>query len=269
MNTVDASIPYRVTLPRVVRAEWTKLRSLRSTWWSLGIAVFLTIGLGGVIGRGSAQAIRDGEIASGGQTAIETTLFGVDIAALIIGVYGVLLMTGEYGTGQIRASLTAVPKRLPVLWAKAIVLAAVVGPLMLAANFTAFLLGQGLAGDVGVDLSEPGVVRAILGATGYLVGVGLLGLGIGVVVRNLVLGVTVYIGALMMLPPILTAALPNESGEKIGKYTPMFAGGAMYSIDGGGGPIPYLRPGPGALVFAAYIVVLVVAGALLLRRRDA
>lgn len=268
MNTVDASIPYRVTLPRVVRAEWTKLRSLRSTWWCFGIAAFLTIGLGGVIGRGSAQAIRDGEIAPGAQTAIETTLFGVDIAALIIGVYGVLLMTGEYGTGQIRASLTAVPKRLPVLWAKAIVLVAVFGPLMLAANFAAFLLGQQLAGDVGVDVSEPGVVRAIFGATGYLVGVGLIGLGIGVVLRNLVLGITVYIGGLMMLPPILTAAIP-DSGEKIGKYTPMFAGGAMYSIDGGGGPIPYLRPGPGALVFAAYIVVLVAAGALLLRRRDA
>lgn len=269
MNTLDGSIPYRVTLPRVVRAEFTKLRSLRSTWWSLGIAVALTVGTGGVIGRASAQAIRDGEIAPGAQTAVETSLFGVDLAALIIGIYGVLLMTGEYGTGQIRASLAAVPKRLPVLWAKAIVLVAVVGPLMLAAIFGAFLLGQELAGDVGVDVSEPGIVRALFGATGYLVGVGLLGLGIGVVLRNLVLGVTVYIGGLMMVPPILTAAIPDDAGERIGKYTPMFAGGAMYSIDGGGGPIPYLKPGPGALVFSVYIVVLVLAGALLLRRRDA
>ncbi|GIG64184.1 ABC transporter permease [Phytomonospora endophytica] len=265
---MNADNRHRVTLPRVIRSEWTKLRSLRSTWWSLATTVFITVAAGGLIGRTSAQAIRDGDIPAGPQTAIETSLFGVDIAALILGVYGVLLMTGEYGTGQIRASLTAVPKRLPVLWAKAIVFTAVVGPLMLVTNFAAFLLAQALAGDVGVSLSEPGVVRAIFGATGYLVGIGLLCLGIGVVLRNLVFAITVYIGVLMMLPPVLAAALPADSGDKVGKYTPMFAGGAMYSVDGGGGPIPYLRPGPGALVLAAYVVLVVAAGAVLLRRRD-
>lgn len=124
MNTAG----YRLTFGRVMRSELTKLHSLRSTWIVLGCAAVLTAALGAVIGW---VASRERETGPSIAEAVGRAFLGVDLFSLVIGVFGVLLMTGEYGSGLIRATLAAVPSRLPVLWAKALVLVAVTAPLML------------------------------------------------------------------------------------------------------------------------------------------
>src|SRR5262249_48622174 len=123
---------YRVTTRRVVRSEWTKLRSVRSTWIVLAAAALLTAGLAAAFGYGYGQQMRGGAVQRSTAEAAKAAFLGLDLFALVIGVFGVMRMTGEYGSGLIRASLLAVPRRLPVLWAKALALAAVTAPVAVA-----------------------------------------------------------------------------------------------------------------------------------------
>ena len=155
-----ATVAGPVTQVRVVRAEWTKLRALRSTRWCALIAVVLIVGLGAAIaGSGTAYHVSAGNPAA---TGVSAALLGVLFAQLVIGVVGVLAFSGEYGTGMIRATLAVVPSRLPVLWAKLIVLAGLVLPVTLlcavADFFTATALESSRGGSA-ISLTDPGVLR--------------------------------------------------------------------------------------------------------------
>jgi hypothetical protein len=126
-----ATVAGPVTQVRVIRAEWTKLRALRSTWWCSLIAVVLIVGLGAAIAEsGAPYKISAGNSAAGGVTI---SLVGILFAQLVLGVLGILLFSGEYATGMIRATLAVVPSRLPVLWAKLIVLVGLMLPVSLLA----------------------------------------------------------------------------------------------------------------------------------------
>lgn len=216
----------RVTQVRVLRSEWTKLRSLRSTVWSLVAAVALIVGVGAAVAsvRRSPADLTDFD-----PTAISLT--GVYLAQLAIGVLGVLLVTGEYATGMIRSSFTAVPRRLPVLWAKAAVFALTTLQLCLPAATAAFLLGQALLSPehLGTTLGRPGVARAVLGGALYLTAVGLLGLGLGAVLRNTAGAVSALFGLLFVLPIVL-GFLPGHWSEQVNKYLPMAAGTAITNV---------------------------------------
>lgn len=145
----------RVTHSRVVLSEWTKFRSLRSTLYTLLLAIALMIGLGVLF---TAIAADQPNGFNPGENAISTSLTGTFFAQLAIGVLGVLVISGEYSTGMIRASLTVVPSRLPMLWAKLSVFAAAVFGAMLITSFTAFFLGQALLSERRLDasLATPG-----------------------------------------------------------------------------------------------------------------
>ena len=157
---VPATVAGPVTQVRVVRAEWTKLRALRSTWWCALIAVVLIVGLGAAIaGSGTPYQISAGNSAAGGVTV---SLVGILFAQLVIGVLGVLAFSGEYATGMIRATLAVVPSRLPVLWAKLIVLVGLVLPLTLLAAVADFFTATALESSRGgsaISLTDPGVLR--------------------------------------------------------------------------------------------------------------
>ncbi len=157
----------RVTGPRVVLSEWTKFRSLRSTVYTLLMAVVFMIGLGAIIAAITAN--QPGGLGPG-ESAVSISLSGMFFAQLAIGVLGVLLITGEYSTGMIRSSLTVVPRRLPMLWGKLTVFAGVVLFTMLVASFAAFFVGQAvLSGQhPGASLSDPGALRAVVGAALYV-----------------------------------------------------------------------------------------------------
>jgi ABC-type transport system involved in multi-copper enzyme maturation permease subunit len=197
------------------------------------------------------------------------SLAGVHLAQIIIGVLGVLVISGEYATGMIRSSLTAVPKRLPVLWGKAIVLSAVTLALMLVAVFVAFFASQAiLAGkDMDVALTGDGVLRALAGAALYLTGIGVIGLGLGALLRHTAGAITTLFAILLVVPGLLGLVLPDSWAEAINPYLPSNAGQSfMAAIDSGQG---LLGPLAGFAVFAAYVVVLLGAAALALTRRDA
>jgi hypothetical protein len=258
-----------ITFPRVVRAEWTKLVSLRSTWITLGAAAVLAVGLAGTIGYGVHHAVEGGDPPPALSEAVSVAFLPLDFFVLVFGVFGVLQMTGEYGSGLIRATLTAVPRRWPVAVAKAVVQAAVTLPVMAATALGSFLVCQAFLGDDGASLGDPGVPGAIAGAAFSPVLVGLIGLGVGTAVRHTAGAITTLVAALFIVPVLLGPALPGDMENDVMKYVPTVAGQAMYSVDGGGQPFETLSPGASAAVMVGWAALLLAGGVALLLRRDA
>jgi hypothetical protein len=185
---------------------------------------------------------------------------------LVLGTLGVLLMSGEYGTGMIRSTLAAVPARLPVLWAKAAVFTAVVFPVMLASSFIAFLGGQAIIGSTGAALSDPGVIRAVIGTAVYLTGAGLIGLLLGALLRSTPAAISSFFGAMFLLAGVVQILLPSSWRDTIGPYLPSAAGSAFGAVTRAAGT---LAPWAALGVFVAYLVVVGAAGAWRLKRQDA
>ena len=263
--SVDRGTGLRVTQLRVVRSEWTKFRSLRSTLYTLLLGVVLMIGLGALFS--AITASQPGGMEPG-QSAISTSLTRTFIAQLAIGVLGVLLITGEYSTGMIRASLTVVPKRLPMLWAKLGVFAVVVFLTMLVASTTAFFVGQALLGGNGLNgsLSDPGALRSVVGAALYLTVAGMTALAIGALLRNTAAAVTTFVAVFFVIPP-LTNLLPTSWTDQFAQCLPSNAGAVM--LDGSFGVAHPLDPWTGFAVMCSFAVVLIGAAAWRLRRVDA
>ncbi len=256
-----------VTQVRVVRSEWTKLRALRSTWWCGLLAVLLIVGLGAAIaGSGAPYKISAGNSAAGG---VAVSLAGVVIAQLVLGVLGVLMFSGEYATGMIRATLAVVPSRLPVLWAKLIVLVGLVLPLSLLAAVAEFFVTTALESSRGgsaISLTDPGVLREVAGASLYLAVIAVIGLALGALLRRTAAGLSVF-AAVFFVVPIVAAYLPHSITGFV-PYLPSNAGGALWGagkLFGG----HQLGPWNGFAVLCGYAVVLTGLAAWRLRHRDA
>ena len=244
---------YRVTFPRVVRAEWTKLFGLRSTWVVAASVAVLAVALAGATGRHAHRA------------DIHGAFLGIDLFSLVLGVFGITMSTGEYGSGLVRATFAAVPRRLPVLLAKAVVLAAAVVPLMLVVSVASLGANRLLAGHAGPGGSD--LVSATAGAVAAPVGLALIGLGAGALLRHTATAITVYVLSVLVLPALLRAALPEQLGMDVVRYVPVAAAQAMYTV-GGDNPFRMLAPGPAALVVAAWVAAVLAAGGVVLWRRD-
>lgn len=251
----------RVTLPRVVVSEFTKLRTVRSTTWSLLVAVVFTIGLSALVPAVRMHHLRPGEHID---NPLELTLAGVQMAQLAIGVLGVLVITGEYATGMIRATMTAVPRRLPVLWAKLIVYGTTVLVLMVPSAFIAFFIGHEIMQPhhQAVAFGAHGVVRALFGAGLYLTVIGLFGLGIGAIVRNTAGGIALFAGIMFVLPPLMNV-LPSSWNNAASPYLPLQAGERVLQLQGG-----TLSPWEGFAVLCGYAIAAIALAAVLLKRRD-
>ena len=262
-----ATVAGPVTQVRVVRAEWTKLRALRSTWWCALIAVVLIIGLGAAIaGSGAPYKISAGNSAAGGVTI---SLVGILFAQLVLGVLGILLFSGEYATGMIRATLAVVPSRLPVLWAKLIVLVGLMLPVSLLAAVADFFTATALESSRGgsaISLTDPGVLRELAGASLYLTVIAVIGLALGALLRRTAAGLSVF-AAVFLVVPLVTAYLP-QGITGFAPYLPSNAGGAVWGagkLFGG----HQLGPWAGFAVLCGYAVVLTGVAAWRLQRRDA
>ena len=258
----------RVTQARVVVSEWTKLRTLRSTLWSLGVATVLTIGfpcLFAALTSSHWGSMSPGDRAD--RHPLDIALVGVNVSQLAIGVLGVLVISGEYSTGMIRASMCAVPKRLPVLWAKAGVYAAVTFALMLPAVLVAFFATQAILSRhdiLQISFTDPGVARAVVGGALYLTVVGVFTLGLGAIVRNTAGGIATFAGIMFVLPP-LTLLLPSNWNNAISPYLPDSAGRAIFQLHTGSDS---LSPWVGLALFCGYAALAVGIAAVLLVRRD-
>ncbi len=266
MSAGAASIG-RVTQRRVNRSEWTKLRSVRSSRWTLLVALVLILGIGilaCVIFESRWPNLSPSDRAR--FHPLRESLAGVNFAQLAFGVLGVLTITAEYSTGMIRSSLSAVPRRLPVLWGKVTVFGAVAFAISLPAVFIVFFIGQSiLSGQhINIALSHPGVLRALFGAALFLTVMGLFGLGLGAIARNTAGGIALLVGVMFLLPPILDL-LPSSLSNSISPYLPSNAGGAVWTINPDPGT---LHPWVGLVLFAGYAALSILIAAVLLRRRD-
>lgn len=262
----------RVTQARVALSEWTKFRSVRSTIYTFAVGVAATIVFAIVPAlinatRWPTMSLQD----KLGFNPLETTVIGIGVAQLALGVLGILMITGEYSTGMIRATFTAVPTRLPVLWAKVGVYGTITLIASLPATLVAFFSAQSiLAGhtlfgrDISLSLSDPGVARVVMGGALYLTLVGLFGLGLGAIVRNTAGGIGAFVAILFVIPPVLTL-LPSSWDDAISPYLPSNAGQAIMQF---GVPDHTLGPWTGLALFTGYTAATIATAAVLLWRRD-
>lgn len=257
-----------VTPLRVAHSEWIKLRSLRSSWLTLLVAVVLMAGLGLLTAAVTvSQWPRLPAASRASFDPVSTVLAGYQLAQLAVGVLGVLVVTSEYSSGMIRATLAAVPRRLPVLAAKAAVFAVVALVVMTFASLAAFAGGMAVlsARHLQVALSAPGVLRAVAGAGLYLAVVGLLGVALGALLRNTAGSVAALTG-LLLVAPILAGLLGSSVQHHVGRYLPSNAGGALLAVHQQAGS---LAPWPGFAVLCCYALAGLAAAGFVLRRRDA
>ncbi|MCZ2830401.1 ABC transporter permease [Modestobacter sp. VKM Ac-2986] len=255
----------RVGFRESLAAEWVKFWTVRSTRWSLALLFLLGAGLTTLVCWAAADAIASGEAGESPGSFITWGLVFSQLTALALGT---LVITGEYGTGMIRATLAAVPRRGLVLAAKAVVLT---GVLFVAGVVTAVLgyLGGNWFLDregVGLALSDDGVLRSLLGSGLYLAGLGLFALGLGLLIRHTAAALTIGM-ALVLVIGNLAYVLPGEWGEWVAKLLPGNAGSQVATAVSFNPVV--LAPWTGFAVFAAETAAVLLAGYVVLRRRDA
>ncbi|MFI5957563.1 ABC transporter permease [Cryptosporangium sp. NPDC051539] len=249
----------------VLRSEWTKIRSVRSTWIAAVSAVAAGVALS-VLGVSDLLGASPSELPTGWDPTAES-LKGFLFAQLVIGMLGALSITSEYGTGMIGTSLVFVPSRSRLLAAKAVVVAGlglVVGVVTTVLSFTVVQLMLKSADLPAGGLGDPGVVRALLSGTLYLTLVALLGLAIGALVRSATSSLAVLVGALLLVPA-LGPGLPGVLGDLFGKFWPITAGQAAYAV------VPsddLIAPGPGLFLLTLAAVGVTVASHVTFRVRD-
>ncbi|MCU1369790.1 MAG: transporter permease [Ilumatobacteraceae bacterium] len=267
-TTAVASDPHRTAVFRAtVRSEWTKLGTVRSTYWTLAFTVVAILGLGILftaleVGRWDQRTPQ--EIAE--FNPLIYSLAGMNLAQISIGVLGVLMMTSEYSTGTITSTLAATPQRSLLLTAKVTAFAVVVVVVSIVSTMAAFLIGQVILGPDhgGLSITDPGVLRGVLGGATFLLFIGVIGLGVGAAVRRTTGAVAILFAVLLVIPG-LVLLLPSPWDERVGQILPSAAGEAMAAPQ----QIPQLlSPTIGVLVLAAWALVAFGAGGLALARRD-
>ena len=286
--------PGRVGLRRAMAAEWTKLWSVRSTTWTLIATGVAVIGLSALsTGTISASDIID--------DPTRRSLIGIFLGQLIFGVLGVLVVSAEYGTGTIRATLSAIPRRPVVLSAKIVVFGAVAVVVSEIFAFSAFAIGQAilsakhavgfsaavaqhahqlgvklppnakavLSGSGSASLSQPGVLRAVIGAGLYLAVLGLMALGLGTIIRHTAGAISAFVGVVLVLP-LIVQALPASISNAIARYLPANIGLVMFSTERVPDEVKSaFGPWSGFAILVGYTVVILAIGCWVLVHRDA
>ncbi len=277
MTSTPATLNYekptpagRYSLWDLMRSEWLKLSSVRSTFWTLGLTVIIGLGVSAIaisVTRSHWSSQSASSRASFDPTSLSLT--GVFVAQLIIGVLGVMVMSGEYGTGTIRATLSAAPRRPLVLLAKVAVFGIVALVVALVTSFLAFFIGQTLltAPAVHATLSTPGALREVVG-TGLFIGlIGIFSLALATIIRHTAGAISTFVAILLVVPNVLRAFPISVFNDTI-RYFPSRIGAAFLSSNQGS-PRNAFSPWIGLLVMAAYTVALLILGAVVMVRRDA
>lgn len=267
--THPGSPPGRYRLGGVLGSEWTKLLSVRSTVWTLLVTAVLGVGLGAVVT--SAQAARfssRGLVARATFDPTRSSLAGMLLAQLAIGVLGVLVVSAEYSTGTVRATFAAVPRRTTVLLAKVLLFGAVALVVGEAISFVAFSLGQRiLSGKTPTaSLSDPTVLRAVVSGGLYLAVLGLLALGLATIIRHTAAAISTFVGLLFILP-IISDVLPSSFSNDVNRFLPAAIGTVMLSAHYHG--VDPFGPWASFGLLCAYTLAVLVVGGVLLVRRDA
>lgn len=261
----------RAGLGGVLRSEYTKIRSVRSTYWTITSLIIVGIGLGALIsgltaGHWNQTSASDRATFDATQTSLAGLFF---LGQLIIVVLGALVITSEYATGMIRTSLIAMPRRSMVYAAKALVFTAVSLVVTLVTSFVAFFLGQALLSSThhSATLSDPHVMRAVIGTAVYVTLCGLLAFAVGSLLRHTAGTITAVIGVLFVLD-IIIALLPSSIHNAVERWLPSSAGSAISTTVGSQGA--HLFTGWGEIyVLCAYVIILLCVGGYMFKKRDA
>jgi len=251
----------KATFATALRSEWTKIRTVRSTFWTLLITVVITVGLGSLIAVGSSShPAPDDDFTA-------NSMSGLFFGQLVIVVFGAMAITAEYSTGMIRTSLTSQPRRGTLLWAKATIVAAVALAIGLICSFASFFIASAIYSGhhIHVSLSDPGVLRAVVGGGLYMAVTALLAFGLGALLRHTAGAITSGVGVLFVLF-ILVQFLPHNWRTDISKWIPFNAGLQIITTKP---QSDMLAPWTGFGVFAAYAAVALIGGAIVMRSKDA
>jgi hypothetical protein len=248
-------------MPDLLRSEWEKLRSIRTTFWSLIITVVAMVGIGAIV-----AAVHTGTRSGRGFDALSGTFTGVLLAQLAIGVLGVLTVTSEYSTGMIRSTFIAAPQRRAVIMAKAGVVGFVTFLVGTVASFASFFVSAAILSSHGTHLSlgSPGALRSVIGVGLFLGILAVLAVGLGTIIRSSAGGIAALVGLLLVLPT-LTQAIPASIRDSVEKFLPANAGQAVFLHTDTGSLSPWI----GLLVFAAYSAAALGIGLIMVGRRDA
>lgn len=278
---VATSRPTRigVTFPRVLRSEWIKTRTVRSTVWTLALTVALMVGFSALFSWGTSQGAGDGGPGggvpgTGSELAVFMVTIGYGVAQLTLAVLGVLAITTEYSTGMIRSTFAAAPTRLPALAAKALIVVAISAVTAAVAVSLSWVATLGFQSTLGVrlDLADEDTRRILLGVPLYLATIALFGFAIGTLLRRTAGAMAVVLGWLLVVEPLI-GNLPVTFLQRVSPFLPGTAGTRLLAtsdqlmVD-----LPNrvdLTAWQGYGVLVAWTALLLTLGALLLRRRDA
>jgi ABC-2 type transport system permease protein len=250
-----------------LRSEVTKIRSVRSTYWTLLALVVVTVGIGALASWGAAT--HSSQLGPGFDPT-QQSLIGLIVGQLIIAVLGALAVTSEYSTGMVHTTLTAMPRRGVVFAAKAVVFGTVALVTGLVASFASFFLGQGLMSGkhINASLGQPDVLRAVIGGALFLTVCGLLAFGLGLILRHTAAAISAA-AALLFVLFILVNFLPQSWQDNVDKWIPFNAGSQIWRASTASPSAHMFSAWIGFAVFAGYAAIAIIAGLMLFRKRDA
>ncbi|EST33159.1 ABC transporter permease [Streptomyces roseochromogenus] len=255
-----------MTAVQVIRSEWTKIRSVASTVWTLSLAVVVTIALGMLISALSRSQFDSMPVPD--RLAFDPTYVsfaGMSLGQLAMIVFGVLVVSNEYSTGMIRVSLAAVPQRATFLFSKIAVatgLALVVG---ICTSFAAFFLGQAMLGPHQARIGDPGVLRAVLGGGLYMTLIAMFSMGVAAMLRSPMLSLGTLMPFFFLISNILGSV---DATKKIGRFLPDQAGSRIMQVVPRADDVPY-GPWGGLGIMVLWVIAALAGGYVLLQRRDA
>jgi ABC-2 type transport system permease protein len=272
-STIPAPTSSRYRLGAVMQSEWTKMRSVRSTTRTLALTVLFTIGIGIIAAATEASRWKHANAVT--RLTFDPTnlsLTGILFGQLMIGILGVMVVSAEYGTGTIRASLSAVPNRGVFLVAKTATFAIVAFLVGEFVSFVAFFAGQSLIGGGAphATITQSGVLGAVIGSGLYLTLLGLLAVGLGLIIRHTAGSLAAFVGILLIIP-LLTPAFPTSFQNAISKFEPTTIGNTMTIVTNHlpKGSAPTFNPWVGLAILGVYAAVALGLGGWRLIHRDA
>ena len=257
----------RASFADALRSEFTKIRSTRSTYWTLLALIVVCIGIGALASAGTAS--HPNGISAAQFDATQQSLAGLYVGQLVIAALGALTITSEYSTGMIRTSLAVQPRRGVVFAAKGVVFAVVTLVTGLITSFGSFFVGQAIlsSAHLSATLGQPNVLRAVIGGALFLTACGMLAYGLGAILRHTAAAISAAIGLLFVLT-VLVQFLPHSWQNSVDKWMPALAGSQIWTTKVTGGAHQFPAWG-GFAVLAGWAAVAIVVGLFLFRTRDA
>lgn len=269
--TLESTLPPargRASWPGALRSEWTKIRSLRSTVWTLVSTAVVTIGLSILFAWGATEHIKSRGHVPSDIDVTQLSMSGLIFGQLVITVLGAMTITGEYGTGMIRTSLTAQPRRYVTILSKLTVFTAVTFVTGLICTFISFFVGQRFFAQVNLaaSIGDHNVLRAVIGGALFLTVAGLLAFGLGAILRHTAGAITASV-AVLFISFILFQFLPDDWKIEVQRWIPFYDGTGIWQT----GPTDVNSWGPwtGFAVFGAYALAALIGGLVSFRTRDA